>query len=224
MSVQEIRYARVASVLLWVSTLLPVAMVLVLIAARWPEYWKWIAAEDTPMTSLEVAVMYTTALLSAGAACTAYLRGESAAMRRWLLLGAGFFWLCLDDRFAIHERIRDGLLAPRGVSIPFLPVAPGDFILLIYMLFGLAVLPWLLPLWQQHFAARRRFIAGVIVAACAVLLDALDIHSLGQDALRLEQTIEECLELVAQLLFMQGVFLAWLAELGQAGNERKAAV
>jgi hypothetical protein len=207
---EQARLHTVARYLMLASSLLPALLVAVFIVGRWPEYWKWIASEDTPMTTLEVSVMYATALACWGAAVTDYLRGGSDFVRRWTLLGAGFLWLAMDDRFAIHERIRDGFLAPHDIRIPGLPVGPGDFILIVYLLAGLALQPWLLPLWRRHAAARRRFLAGVAVAATAVLLDAYDIHSLDLAGQRLEQTLEECLELVAQVLFLQGVLLAWL--------------
>ena len=210
MNAPSARLAQITRWLLWASTLLPLALVAVFIVGRWPEYWKWIAAEDTPMTSLEVTIMYTTALVCWGAAATAALRDHLGDAKRWLYLGSGFLWLCLDDRFALHERIRDRILIPHDVRIPFLPVGPGDFILLIYMAIGLASLRWLLPLWQAHRSARRRFIAGVAVAAFAILLDAYDIHDTSLAFQRFEQTLEECLELIAQVLFLQGVLVAWL--------------
>lgn len=207
---------RLRRTLLLASSLLPLSMTAIFIAARWPEYWKWIASENTPMTSLEVAVMYTCALAAWAAAAMHHLRGAADPARRWLVLGGGFLFLCLDDRFAIHERIRDQWLAPHGISLPFLPLGPGDFVLLVYMLGGLCLLPGLLTLWRQHPAARRHFLAGVGVAALAVLVDAYDIHRLDLDLQRLMQTIEECLELVAQVLFLQGILLAWLADAQEA--------
>ncbi|MFV5215569.1 hypothetical protein ACLIIZ_17740 [Azonexus caeni] len=211
---------RLRRTLLLASSLLPLSMTAIFIVGRWPEYWKWIASEDTPMTSLEVAVMYTCALAAWAAAAMHHLRGAADPARRWLVLGAGFLFLSLDDRFAIHERIRDQFLAPHAISLPFLPLAPGDFVLLLYMLGGLLVLPWLLPLWRQHQAARRRFLTGVGVAALAVLVDAWDIHRLDLAGQRLLQTVEECLELAAQVLFLQGILLAWLAD-AQAGDEHR---
>ena len=107
------------------------------------------------------------------------------------------------------------------MRIPFLPVGPGDFILLIYMVIGLASLRWLLPLWQAHRSARRRFIAGVAVAAFAILLDACDIQTTSQAFQRFEQTLEECLELIAQVLFLQGVLVAWLETIGSSHSSRR---
>lgn len=210
MSSEPATFRGLQRALLLATSLIPATLVAVFLIGRWPEYWKWIASEDTPMTSLEVGVLYTTALACWGSAATSHLRGLYADRGRWLFLGAGFFWLCLDDRFAIHERIRDGFLAPRGIAIPFLPIAPGDFILLVYMVIGLASLIWLLPLWRAQRQARSHFLAGVGVAVLAVLMDAYDIHGLSLGLQRLEQTVEECLELIAQVLFLQGVLLAWL--------------
>ena len=204
------RLDKLQTAVLSISALLPALLVAVFIAGRWPEYWKWIASEDTPMTSLEVTVMYTIMLACWLAAAFHYVLGAQGVFRRWFVLGGGFLWLAMDDRFAIHERIRDRILAPADISIPFLPMAPGDFIILLYMLAGLALLPWLLPLFAGKRKAMRRFGAGVIIAAIAVLMDAFDIHRLSLDIQRFEQTLEECLELCAQVLFLQGLLLAWL--------------
>ncbi len=206
------RLDRLQTGLLALSTLLPTLLVVVFIAGRWPDYWKWIASEDTPMTSLEVTVMYTTVLACWLAAGFHYLLGAQGLWRRWFVLGSGFLWLAMDDRFAIHERIRDRILAPADITIPFLPMAPGDFIILLYLLVGLALLPWLIPLFAGKGRAMRHFGAGVLIAAIAVFMDAVDIHRFSLEVERLEQTVEECLELCAQVLFLQGLLLAWLQD------------
>lgn len=206
----ETRLGKLQRMILLITTLLPMAMVAVFIAGRWPQYWKWIASEDTPMTSLEVTIMFTTMLTCWLAAAFHYLRGANDISKRWFVLGAGFLFLAMDDRFAIHERIRDRILAPNDIAIPFLPMSPGDFIVLLYLVAGLAMLPWLRPLFSGKTRALRLFGAGVVIAALAVLMDAFDIHRLGIEAQRLQQTGEEILELCAQVLFLQGLLLAWL--------------
>lgn len=198
--------------LLLVIFILPVTMVAILIMARWPEYWVWIARENTPMTSLEVTVMYTTALCCWASAATNYIQLDNRNTSRWLVMGIGFLFLTMDDRFAIHERIRDGFLVPLDISIPLLPVGVGDFILLIYMIVGLIMLKWMLPILSNK-RARNRFLAGVVVAVLAVIFDAYDVHRLSVSAQRLEQTIEEILELIAQIFFLQGVIMSWFVNL-----------
>lgn len=212
------RVQRVQQAIIWISFILPAALVVVFIAGRWPEYWKWIASEDTPMTSLEVAIMYTTVLACWLAAAFHYLRGDASLVRRWMVLGAGFLWLTMDDRFAIHERLRDKILAPLDISIPFLPMGPGDFIVPLYMVAGLALLPWLKPLFAGKRRAMLHFGLGVAVAAVAVLMDTADFRQFTVKELRLEQSIEECLELLAQILFLQGIIVALLDDVRALGR------
>lgn len=207
------RIDTIEKYLIALSIALPFLLVIVFIVGRWPEYWKWIASEDTPMTSLEVTVMYTTALVCWVGGAQAYLKLDQARSKKWIALGFGFLWLAMDDRFAIHERIRDHILIPHHISIPFLPIGPGDFILLIYMMAGLALLPWFLAIFKSYKRASFRFICGVVVAGFAVLLDAYDWHSASLDAQRFEQTIEEIFELIAQVLFLQSCLMVVMAEL-----------
>jgi hypothetical protein len=210
------RLARLQRVVLAIATALPIAFVALLVVARWPEYWRWINYEATPMTTLEVATMFATALIAAAAGARAWLsRAPGATI--WWLLAAAFLWFACDDRFALHERLRDRVLAPHGVSIPFLPwVAPGDFILIAYAAAGLCLLPSLWRLLRPHPAARWRLCAGAIVAALAVALDSVDLALLTVPMQRLEQTVEECLELAAQVLFLQAFLCAWLGEIAGA--------
>jgi hypothetical protein len=204
------RYTIIATIVF------PALAVLIFLAAQWPQYWQWIATEDTPMTTLQVTVMYTIAIVAWAIAGLHYLRVNTTKSLRWSVFGCGFFWLALDDRFAIHERIRDKILAPRNVSIPFLPVAAGDIILPIYMIVGLLLLKWLLPIFRESKTVRNRFIAGVVIAALMVVVDAYDIHRQSMNIERLEQTIEEILELIAQILFLQATLLAWFKTLAES--------
>jgi hypothetical protein len=199
--------------LLAATVLLPFSLVVVFMLGRWPEYWKWIASEDTPMTSLEVTVMYTTALVCWVGAAQSYFHHDESRSKKWVALGFGFLWLAMDDRFAIHERIRDHILIPHHISIPLLPIGPGDFILLIYMVVGLALLPWFFAIFKAHKKALVRFLCGVAVAVFAVMLDAYDWHQASLDVQRFEQTIEEIFELIAQVLFLQGCVMVVINEL-----------
>jgi hypothetical protein len=203
------RLSKLQRYLILITIIFPTLSVIIFVAAQWPQYWKWIATEDTPMTTLQVAVMYTIALVSWANAGLQHLRFNAAKSSRWLVLGCSFFWLALDDRFAIHERIRDSFLAPRHVAIPFLPIAAGDFVLLFYMAVGLLILKWLLPIFQETKTIRNRFLAGIAVSVLVVTVDAYDIHRLDINAERLEQTVEEVFELIAQTLFLQGAIIAW---------------
>lgn len=188
--------------------------VVLLAAARWPEYWAWIAPEQTPTTWLSSTILM---LSSAGAlllAASRRMRGHEGAAR-WLVLGIGFGCLALDERFALHERVRDGYLAPRDLSVPFLPwVAPGDFLLLGYAVVGLAVLPLVLRCFSSDARARRLVLTGVALAAAAVVVDSFDVAAMSTVMEIRAQTAEEIVELASTTCFLLAVWLRLVPVLG----------
>lgn len=193
---------------------------LLLAAAQWPSYWLWIASEQTPMTWLQSVVLVLAAATSLLVAVLLRLRDASRSERLpWLLLAAGFAALAVDERFALHERIRDGFLAPRGVRIPLLPwVAPGDFLVLLIALSGLALLPRVLRALAPDRSARRLFVLGVVLASAAVATDSIDPSTWSVAAERLQQSLEEVVELCAGLAMLGGVALRLLALLDHASS------
>lgn len=236
MSATTLRARRRVVVSLGVVVLLAPAL---LAAARWPSWWIWIAPEQTPMTWLQsvalvlaaVAALLTAHLLrlaspatdaAAGgdalpsggdAAGPADRRASSGAMP-WLVLAAGLAALAIDERFALHERLRDGVLAPRDVTVPFLPwVGPGDFLLLAVGLIGLAVLPMVWRAIGTDVGARRALLLGVCLAVVAVGMDSIDPTTWTTDAERVEQTVEEIVELASALALLAAVALHLLGRL-----------
>src|SRR5918995_4015904 len=120
----SLRAARARRRMVVALTALWVVVPLLLMVARWPSWWSWIAPEQTPMTWLQSVVLV---LAAAGSMLIAYVLRLSGTRRvtAWWVLAAGFGGLAFDERFAIHERVRDGVLAPRDITVPFLPwVAP----------------------------------------------------------------------------------------------------
>jgi len=185
------------------AAVVAVAAPTVLAAARWPRWWSDIAPEQTPMTWLQSVVLTTAAAASALAAVVDFRR-----VRLWLLLAAGFLALAIDERFALHERLRDNFLAPRGVALPFLPwVAPGDFLLLVGAVAGLLLLPHLLPLFRYDRSALRALWLGVACAALAVGVDSVDPQTWTIAQERVQQSLEECLELISDLSLCTAIAL-----------------
>lgn len=208
-----VRRARRATLL----ALITVAVVTppVLGAVRWPTWWTWIASEDTPMTWLQSVVLV---LAAAGCALLVVaLRlgaGRVTDIRAWVLLSAGFAMLAFDERFSVHERVRDRILAPRGIRIPVLTwIAPGDFLLLCVALVGLAVLPIVWRAVRVDVVARTALAVGVGLAAAAVGLDSIDPSTWSESAERVQQSAEEIVELVSALCFLAAVVLRLLTVL-----------
>lgn len=183
------------------------AFVCLLAVAKWPRYWEWIAPEQSPMTWLESVLLVLCAVIALLLAASRYLRTEPGA-KLWLVPAAGFGYLALDERFALHERVRDGYLAPRGVAPSFLPwVAPGDFILLVYGVVGLALLPFVLRVFRGDRRCLALLIAGVVLAALAVAGDSLNVHTMPRAMEIREQTAEEVVELAGSVCFLLALWL-----------------
>jgi hypothetical protein len=177
-----------------------------LIAAKWPSYWVWVAPEQTPMAFIEAMFLFSAALLAALLALVS--RIESAPRREriiWAATSVGFLYLTADERFALHERLRDNVLADAGVGLPW--GSPGDYVLLVFLLASLVLLPGLLRLLRRHRPAFRFFLGGVVLAALVVAADTLDVGSMSLRTERVEQTLEEVVEGVAGALFAAGLFL-----------------
>jgi hypothetical protein len=187
-----------------------------LMVARWPQWWAWVAPEQTPMTWLQSVVLV---LASASALLLAHLLRLTGTARptAWWVLAVGFAALAVDERFAIHERVRDGFLAPRGVTVPFLPwVAPGDFLVLGLAVAGLAVLPLVWGAVRDDPGARAALLLGVGLAVVAVGMDSVDPSTWTVAAERVQQTAEEVVELGSGLALLATVVLRLLTSLQPA--------
>ena len=212
----EQRSADVALVRRWLLVGLGIVAVLaplLLAAVRWPRYWIWIASEQTPMTWLQSVVLVLASAAALLLAVLLWLRGDAAPARRpWQVLAVGFAALAVDERFALHERVRDGVLAPRGIRVPFLPwVAPGDFLVMAMAVTGLVVLPLVLRGLSGDRTARALFLVGVGLAAVAVGADSIDPTTWSLQAERVQQSLEEVVELAAGLCLLGAVLLRLLS-------------
>ncbi len=176
-------------------------------AATWlsrPRWWTWIAPEAS------LAREINTGLLLATSGIAAWLWWRRSADRRIMaLLALGFFALAFDERLAIHERLRDRVLAPRNVKLPFIPWGePGDIVLVVVAMVGLAVLGSVLRAMDDEPVARRWFVAGVVLAVVAVGLDTLPIETYQLSNEIYFQSGEEAIELVAAGCFCSAA-LTW---------------
>jgi hypothetical protein len=177
-----------------------------LAAAQWPRWWQWIASEQTPMTWMQSVVLV---LAGAGAFLVAVvLRLSGVAATLWWVLGCGLAALAVDERFALHERLRDSVLAPRGVEVPFLPwVAPGDFLILAMAVVGLALLPRVWAAISVDRTAQTALGLAVALAVAAVVVDSIDPASWTVQQERLQQTIEEVVEFLSGLALLAAIIL-----------------
>lgn len=186
-----------------------------LFVARYPRWWAWIAQEQVPMTWFQSVTLVVAGVLAALAWFVARLR-DLRPRAGLALLAVGFCALAFDERFAIHERVRDGYLAPRDVRLPLLTwIAPGDFLLLLVGIVGLALLPVIVRSMREDPWAVGLLVVGVALACVTVGMDSIDPQTWSVAAERVQQTLEEVLELGAGLAFLGAIGLRLLGLLDQ---------
>ena len=197
-----------------------VAFVALLVIVQWPEWWMWVIFERTPMTWFESILLYTTTLLAFGVAGVEFLTSALKNSLLWAGYAVGFLFLTLDERFAIHERVRDSVLIPNDIHPGiFFWTSPGDYILVTMAFFAIA----LVPVYYKLFAIRKSALilkgVGFGFALVAVFLDSLHVTDLAMDTQRLLQFCEEIVETVAMVLFCSSLFLIFMDKL-QLGSEK----
>jgi len=202
----------------------PAFFIGILFVAQYPAWWKWIIFERTPMTWIESVILYTCAIVALGCASLTFLKNEPKPAKLWVIMGMAFFYLSLDERFAIHERIRDNMLAPNEIQLPvFFWTAYGDFILLILLVIGFIMLPWLLSLFKERRVAFYCFISAIFFSAIAVIMDSIEVKMMAIEIQRIEQFVEEILETVGMLLFLSAFFLMLMYHLTHLLNNSTTA-
>lgn len=199
--------------------IIPAMFIAVLVLLQWPQWWKWTIFERTPMTWLQSVMLVCCSLAALCGMSLCMVNNHRDDCRLYLVLGLGFAYLALDERFALHERLRDKFLAQHDITLPLFPwVAAGNFVLLLFLIAGMAALPWIMKLFRRR-KAKSLFIAGVSTAAVAVLMDSFEFHQYSLAFQRLQQFVEEVLETTAMALFLSALFLTLTAHLQQLNSQ-----
>ncbi|CAM4062355.1 hypothetical protein [Janibacter anophelis] len=209
--------ARARTLLLLALGLTWLVVPALLFAAQYPTWWVWIAQEQVPMTWFQSVTLVVAGVVAGlGWFVTGLL--DLRHRRGLALLAVGFCALAFDERFAVHERLRDGYLAPRDVRLPLLTwIAPGDFLLLLVGVVGLVLLPVVLRSMREDRWATALLVVGVLLACITVGTDSIDPHTWSVEGERVQQTLEEVLELGAGLAFLGAVALRLLGMLEELG-------
>ena len=192
----------------------------ILVLAQWPRYWLWIASEQAPLAFLEALLLFSAALLAGLLALLAVFEERPFPERRtWALASLGFSFLGVDERFALHERIRDNVLADFGVGLPW--GSPGDYLLLLYLGAGVFLLPALLKLLRSERPSAGMFVAGAFLAGLSVFADSLDVRTMAPSTERLEQSLEEVVETLAGSLLAGSLLLYFAGRLARLARNRR---
>lgn len=192
----------------WTTFALSFIFVALLTVVKLPDWWSYIIFESSPMTWFESVLLFACAIFALLTAMFAYLKKTTKPFFLWALLGVFFLGLSLDERFAIHERIRTLLLAPKGIKNPlFFWTEAGDFILMTILLITLFFLPTYLKIFKARKTSLVLFLIGLGFSAIAIVMDSIDVKEYNIEFQRLEQYVEEILETTGMLFFLNSLFL-----------------
>jgi hypothetical protein len=158
----------------------------------WPGLARALGLQEAPIDWLQ------SSLLCAGAAiCVLLGVFEPSRSRGWNVVALALLAAALDQRFGIHQRLRDAIDFGLLGRDPAAPGRTGHLPMLAYSAAGLLLLAWLRR-GPAPFTAMRWIVAAVVVGAASI---GLDIASTDLAV----QAVEESLELLAETLFVCGV-------------------
>jgi hypothetical protein len=201
MQLQKWRKVEIFSAIL--VFLLSYFFVAVIFFAKWPNWWEWTVPERSPMTWLQSLLLFSNALAASTLVIWNYLQSDKSKMFWWALLALGFAYLMLDERFSIHERIRDLYLAPNQIKIPvFFWTSDGDFILLLYGLIAMLFIFPYFKLFQVRKSAVYWVISSFSVAVISISMDSISFKSYPRIVQNIQQFSEEILEIFVMNSFL----------------------
>jgi len=145
-------------------------------------------------------------------------------MLLWLGIGLFYFFLTLDERFMFHENLRDKFFARRNLKMPsFYWTSSGDFVLLIYLVLGLAGLPLVINLFKARRSSLILLMTAVLLGIVIIVTDSINTAHMTRQARTIEQFVEEIVETGSMVLFLNSFFLMSTHYLGQLLHPGKAA-
>jgi len=191
------------------------------------DYWTLFWGEHNAITWFSTVQLLLIGLV-------AYVNHEASALMRrleiagsarhqwiWLVFALGFVFLALDERFEIHEALREDVMQPAElfVGIPYLK--PGDIGLFLYFMVGLGFA------WFLFGELRRQPLSLVFFAAALLLaLSFMVVDSLPKPVTRSwplgrfwTSVYEEGAELWAQFLFLLSFLTVLRGRLKQLTRE-----
>ena len=212
---------RLAGVAASVNVLLPLGVYVYALATE-QTFWRFFSVEDGP-TEWFSSVQ---CLLIAGVAWANYSvhgmlrRGQQFSLEErggiWLAFAVGFLVLGCDERFDLHEALRDTVLLPTGLFSELPYIVPGDVGLYLVYALGLGLAAWLVPVLRRWPPALPLLGASFLLGLAVVMIDSLSDAALASWPARTfwDYPFEEVGELWAQLLCLLSLLAVLHGRLG----------
>jgi hypothetical protein len=197
--------------------ILPLALLSLCAYLKAPNYSYYFLLEMSPIAWIHSLMLYSIGLVALGIFINQFQK-VGVKSYYWLVWFLGFCYLSLDERFAIHERIRDHLLK---TYLPHLPLmnwtGAGDYFLVILLVLGIVFLWKFTAQAVDDKKTLKIMWAAIGVTIVAVGIDAANFEAWGIPFLKSEQVVEEFLETAAFFLYFWFVFDNYLFNINARG-------
>ena len=185
------------------------------------DYWDFFDGERNAITWFSTLQLLVVGLVAyANYALIGLLKRAGAGAptdRRWiwLVFALGFVFLGIDERFEVHEALRDNVLIPADLFVGLAWARPGDIVLHLYLGIGLILTGFLISELRRAPRALTLFLAAIGLSGIVVVIDALPLDLVSQwpGSPFWDSAFEEMGELWAQFLFLCSFMAAFVARL-----------
>jgi hypothetical protein len=181
--------------------------------SHWPEWWRNINFEDSHLTWFSSVQLIMIGFASISCFFWSTILGTyNSFVDKYLFgaMGCGFIFLSLDEKFMIHERLREKVFIPNEIGTEITGVGAGDFLHLVIAAVGLVVSYFIIKQIKASKLSLTFYCCAVGLALYSVITDAT-MPIPPADAIlteaeittgRLHQFTEEILETFAQAFFL----------------------
>tara|TARA_Y100000590_G_scaffold470454_1_gene665197 strand:- start:63731 stop:64357 length:627 start_codon:yes stop_codon:yes gene_type:complete len=187
-------------------------MILFFIISKWPKYWEHINYEYSHLTWLSSVNLIITGLVCILSFLLTELSNPVKEItQRYIMgfLGVGFIFLSLDEKFQIHEKLRENFFIPNEIGTNISGIGAGDFLHILIAIFGLAISRFIYIKIKKSKLSIILFTSALTLAFISVITDATspvvrDDSLLSQSELMRSinhQFTEEILETTAVIFF-----------------------
>ena len=137
----------------------------------------------------------------------------------WLVFAVGFILLGLDERFGIHEALRNEVFRPAELFVGNPYLVDGEAGLFLFFFIGLVFTPFLIGELRRWPPATTLFTAALVLTLATIVVDSVKDSAMAdwpfQQYRFWDYVFEEVGEIWAQLLFLLSFLIVLHGRLGQ---------
>lgn len=150
-------------------------LIVLFILSKWPKYWEHINYEYSHLTWLSsVNLIFIGVFCLLAFILTELRQPNGHTIGRYIigLLGSGFLFLSLDEKFQIHEKLREKVFIPNEIGTEVPGIGAGDFLHILIAIFGLGISYFIFKSIKKSKLSIYLFSSALVLAFISVIVDA----------------------------------------------------